>query len=288
MWKRWIGFVSGLVVALVLLWSGVLVAQFAPVWDLAFEGTPANTDLVADGDDRIRELKVSIRERMDVQHRFSDITDAFDDGLHRRNSAYAEVGGSVVHATPNCNATPITNQEDGHLCVHEPDQSLWSLNRISGAQAYERVTAIPQLAIVLWDSPIGDEDCDGVFAADECPCGFSEATEFRNLTVRGADTLPATVNVPNSAGVTCDEEYAGGLGPGCAAVGAGNPYDDNLETGELADHDHDILGETNSSGAPNWPTFRADNNVVTRTTEDEGNDDDHLHPFRTVLFCRKT
>ncbi len=50
-------------------------------WDAAYETTPPNTQNVSQGAQRIRELKVDIRERLDLDHVMDD--DDTNDGRHR-------------------------------------------------------------------------------------------------------------------------------------------------------------------------------------------------------------
>ena len=50
-------------------------------WDAAYEATPPNAQLAAQGAQRIRELKIDIRERLDLDHIMDD--DDTNDGRHR-------------------------------------------------------------------------------------------------------------------------------------------------------------------------------------------------------------
>ncbi len=50
-------------------------------WDAAYEATPPNTQNASQGAQRIRELKIDIRERLDLDHIMDD--DNTNDGRHR-------------------------------------------------------------------------------------------------------------------------------------------------------------------------------------------------------------
>lgn len=50
-------------------------------WDAAYEATPPNTQNASQGAQRIRELKIDIRERLDLDHIMDD--DDTNDGRHR-------------------------------------------------------------------------------------------------------------------------------------------------------------------------------------------------------------
>lgn len=55
-------------------------------WDAAYEATPAGSDAVSGGDDRIRELKVAVRERMLVGGHLWQETTNTHDGKHTVNA----------------------------------------------------------------------------------------------------------------------------------------------------------------------------------------------------------
>jgi hypothetical protein len=90
--RRFIGLV-GLVVGLAF----ALPAFGQNIWDITpnFEGEPAAGDPVSEGDDRIRELKLEIRQRAETEHCWGDMdTDGCvgfgagaDSGRHREGSA---------------------------------------------------------------------------------------------------------------------------------------------------------------------------------------------------------
>lgn len=146
---------------------------------------------------------------------------------------------------------------------------------------------LPEGAIVLWDQASG---CGGV--AGSCPCGFSAASGFDAVTVRGAE-------VGDTPGVN-----QGQVGVSDALTLAQLP----LHTHDLEDagphrHAHDpnaakALGSPGSelgldSFGGGWPIEAAqerpalsagDHNHVVQPA---GGGAPHYHPFRTVLFCRK-
>lgn len=97
-----------LLFASLLLWPGVALAQNQ--WTTSpFEASPTASDSVAEGDDRIRELKLELRERLETEHCFgtqdSDGCSAAtgdDSGRHREGSAVVFFENSTpaaIHAT---------------------------------------------------------------------------------------------------------------------------------------------------------------------------------------------
>lgn len=271
----------GIVIALALFWPAMALAQFVHTWDAAFEAIPLDTDNVADGNEAINNFKVAVSERLEEQHQFGETgVDAFDTGRHREGSAWAL-------RSVDCEAQIIpADDEAGRLCVTNGDQDLFVA--VSGAAPgpppplWTRVVALPQHAIILWDQQInGDENCDGVLGPNECPCGFEEDPDFRNLTIRGADMGNTHADIPNGPGESCEEP--GGMGTCTADPGM---YDDTLDIAQMPGHDHDVDLGSNAGAA--FKAVRGTIDQADATTSSTGDDDPHYHPFRTVLFCRKT
>ena len=257
-------------------------------WDGAYEVIPADTDLVSGGDDAIRSLKSSIRERMEVQHEWAAGAGETYMGFHREGSAW-------VLDSADCSGEGIdADQEVGRLCRENTDQSLWVAdvgggNWVQVTPSQSNVNSVlgntfdgyvPTNAIILWDAigGNGDEDCDGLTTAGECPCGYEVADEFEGLTIRGADITPSEANIPDLEGESCIEP--GAMGTCTAQAGM---YDDTLTEVQMPAHTHDMGQEAVSAGG----VVVADTAPGGLLTESTGDDGPHYHPFRTVLFCRK-
>lgn len=253
-----------LVALMVFLYTPALAFIHVPNWDATYESEPADLDSVGDGAGEMRTMKGGISERAAVQHQFGSPVDT---GFHKEGSAWALTSA-------DCSAEVIDpNHEDGRICVGTGDLSMWVIE--SGS--WKRVTGIPQDALILWDQ------------SSTCPIGFSEATEFRNLTVRGADSGGTEANIPDTPGETCEGDGSGN--PNCPNQ-AGR-YDDQITEVQMPSHNHDGA----PPGAP-WTAYATGGVLVFnyqtgaftfshRTFYPEGGDEDHYHPFRTVIFCRK-
>lgn len=83
------------------------VAAFL-TWDASFEATPANTDPVSQGDDRIRDLKENVRERLESEHYFGTLASAGDTGRHREGSAVAFYAAADPVSMPFADAQGLT------------------------------------------------------------------------------------------------------------------------------------------------------------------------------------
>lgn len=265
----------------------VLAAFNAPPqsWTTTYESDPTATDPVSQGDDHLRALKTETRRRGVVEHDWSTVA-AFgtDTGRHYPGaarvffqSAAPTVDGSISAA---CLFRPDTagNQgcDEGRVWIDSDDNSINVCDDTDSdgdCDAWEAViAAVPTNAMILWDS------------SNTCPTGYTEATEFRNLTIRGADRASATVNVPDNAGVSCS---GSGAPAGCGAPGGTDNYDDIPTTDELVSHNHafNATNQTLAGGAANLSTTNTGTTTITANT---GNSEPHLHPLRTVIFCRKS
>jgi len=97
-------------------------------WTTTFEATPAGSASPSDGDDRIRELKSAIEERMNNEH--TTHNDAYSDGtvskdwLHKSGSASAFYQSSVPTTYPD-GSTALDSNAKGRLWVDEDTDILY-------------------------------------------------------------------------------------------------------------------------------------------------------------------
>ncbi len=252
--------------------SGVIV----PAWNAAYEAQPLNGDPISAGAAQIRTLKGGVAERMAVEHMFGDRADpganppqtaAHDDGLHRTGSATSLTSADCSLEVPDA------LRDDGWLCIETADWTTWAWTTAGG---WVRVGGTPTNSIILWDF------------SDTCPTGYAEATEFRNLTIRGADTASGDADIPDSAGNNC---VGDGGGAPCANPAVVGMYDDTITEIQLPGHTHDV-NTTNIPGPTDMVQWIAGALgfivVAPDAATTTGGDDDHYHPFRTVIFCKKS
>lgn len=255
-------------------------------WDTAFEDVPAGTDPVAQGAAKIRSLKQEIRKRLNPEILFG--TGTTNTGRLRPGAARTFVAASaptVLGAVDNTSPTPTDALDAGRLWVDTTnvDTTGVQLNYYSGATwlpaapVYNStVGTVPATAIILWDS------------SSTCPPGYAEATEFRNLAIRGADTGTATTTIPDTAGKSCNGylgTYEGALSTTCGAASV-DAYSDVQTLNTLFSHSHSAYqlagGSTyGGSGLSNWTTGQTTGTAGVAAPIWPG-------PFRTVIFCRKS
>lgn len=283
-----------------------LLASFTAspqTWDATFETNPANSDSVAQADDHMRQIKGEVRERVETEMDFGALGNVTSDtgrllaGAARafRQNTAPTVNGSITatclteadwDGNRGCDGNRFWIDADGpdNIASNGDDNTLnVSVDSDSDGDADSWVNVVgnvPVGALILWDS------------SNTCPGGYTEATEFRGVAPRGADIGATTVNVPNNAGVTCGPlSYTAGA-TACGATGGQLNYNDTLSIAEMPAHTHEI--NTNIDSEPNdttgtmFPRSFVVNSVSTLPTEANGFGEDHVHPIRSVLFCRKS
>jgi hypothetical protein len=200
----------------------------------------------------------------------------------------------AIHDSADCSAEVIhADQEAGQLCHEVGDDSFWiadagggTWTQVHGGNTLANPIHVPQNAIILWDQATGDEACVGGAVAGDCPCGYVKADEFDGLTIRGADEAAGDANIPDTPAEDCEGDGSGNDPPCVTQAGR---YSDTITTVQMPGHTHNVPNSPNDAGnedALDGGQFASINRQV--PTSSTGDDDPHYHPFRTVLFCRKS
>lgn len=280
------------------------------VWDTStFEGAPGASDVMSEGDDHMRRTKVEIRGRLETEHHFGTNEDAGDDGRHREGSCMifmqdaAPTAITVNDYHNGTNAAANATLEQGRVWADTNNgNTLYTYDA-----AFEEAIAIPTGVIVLWDDPNGDEDCDGSETAGDCPCGFTRTDAFDGLMARGALAVGADPNdiymVPDVVGARCDMSAPGYSVAAACNADPNTSYDDTLDIAEMPLHGHPARYQ-GTGGVVN----DADGGIMVENSDDSnyaantgaasatlgnaiggtGGATEHLHPFISVLFCKKS
>lgn len=93
-------------------------------WDASFEATPANSDLVSQGDDRIRELKVEIADRGEDEQCWgtgatTGCPGSGDNGFHREGSARGFFATAAPTTLNDAASTALAAGHDGRVWVDD-------------------------------------------------------------------------------------------------------------------------------------------------------------------------
>ncbi len=234
-------------------------------WNTTFESEPADTDPVAQGDNRIREDKLEVRNRAETELCFGtgftgSATNcvAADDGRLREGAAKVFVQDAAPTTIAIDDNTADNTLDEGRLWVDSNDNNRLWVFVDDGTPAFEGVTAVPQNGIILWD------------ADETCPSGFTEVTAARTTTIRGTDIGAADATIPDTSGAT------GGS--------------DALTIAQLAAHTHGVtvnagVHSAGSAGISGHGT--GGGATVAAAAQSTGSGSNHYHSFYTVLLCKK-
>lgn len=171
---------------------------FSQPWN---ENDPADTDLANQLGDDIRDMKLQVRERVDLEH-FFPITDNATTGYHRQGSA-----------RPFYQGAPPTNNPDapGAIWINSTTGEVF---RDNGATWDAMNFGVPQGTIVMWSGliaaiPVGWKLCDGTAGTPDLRARF----------VRGA---PAGID-PGAVGGSDTHSHNGitGVNTGTTFLAAG-------------------------------------------------------------------
>ena len=89
------------------------MATITDTWDSSFEASPAGSDQFSVVDNRIRQVKRAVSERLQREHKFTPGTDNSLHGIHLEGSARVWYGGSTPTARPDGDA--ITTNDAGRI-----------------------------------------------------------------------------------------------------------------------------------------------------------------------------
>lgn len=87
-------------------------------WGAAYEGTPAGTDDPRAADDRMREIKLSVRERLEREHGGATSEASDRHGVHRKGSARASYAAGDPSTAPDGTSTRALNSTDDDGRIH--------------------------------------------------------------------------------------------------------------------------------------------------------------------------
>ena len=166
---------------------------FSQPWN---ENDPADTDLANQLGDDIRDLKLQVRERVDLEH-FFPLTDNATTGFHRQGSAH-----------PFYQGTPPANNPDAPGAIWF-NSTTGAVSRDNGATWDALSFGVPSGGIIMWSGliaaiPAGYKLCDGT----------AGTPDLRDKFVRGAP--PATD--PGATGGSDTHTHSMGVMTGASTV----------------------------------------------------------------------
>jgi hypothetical protein len=160
-------------------------------WDAAYEATPAGTDDPRAADDRMREMKLADRERLEREHGFATSEASARHGVHRKGSARASYATGDPTTVPDGTSTRALNStdDDGRLHVDATSKAL----RFYDGSAWQ--SAVADGGIHLKKIDIGDWNLYGGASSLSVAHGLT-VSKIINVTAvirNDADTIRITV-----------------------------------------------------------------------------------------------
>lgn len=194
-----------------LLSPFLIVFLLGVTWNASFEAQPANTDLASEGDDRIRELKVEVRDRMEEEHCIGSGGSgcASDTGFHRSGSAKPFYTSTDPTALSNPAATALGVNDGGRLWIdiQGPDGVLATAddNTLqfwdSGAAGFRRLAL------------------GGMRNVDITTAAPASGNLFRFNGTNWVGATPAVLTTFNRATLEADEAFANDAGVAVTVIG---------------------------------------------------------------------
>lgn len=198
---------------------------FTRTWNAGYESSPANTQAASQGAQRIRELKLDVRERLAVDHIFGD--GSANEGYHNvvhlaeQGSDPSGVANYGVLYTKEISTITELFYRDSAGTITQITQNGNILGRIVGEI----------VAVAITGTPSGYLPCDGAAVSRTTYASLFAAIG----TTWGAGNGSTTFNVPNLARRTLVGK--GGTGTGTLGNAVGNTG--GAETVNLA-HTHGV------------------------------------------------
>ena len=211
--------------------------SFLDVWNPAYEGSPADTENINLGAGRIRDFKINVRERLNVDHSFGD---AFDNGRHLQVTLM------------NAGGVPATRLADEGL--------LWA-NAVAGntellyQDSTGRIVQITLDGSVNAPSPFASGTVM-LFAQASPPSGWVQTSNNDAMVRLVNDASGGSTGGSWTIGGTSLTLSAGSLSVSSSFSGSvsGTVAGHTLAVGELPSHTHDtilpISGGSNGGSAP--------------------------------------
>jgi len=164
-------------------------AAFTATWNDAFEATPAGSSPVSIVDDRIRDFKRDLRERLQVEHNFSTHSSGTDDGTHKAGQC------GVLKADTTTNLNALSPNVAGAIGW---DTTLLQLKRNTGSAWSTVLAAEPAGIVKLWAGTIATVPTGYLFCNGAAVSRTTYADLFTAIgTIYGVGDTSTTFNLPD-------------------------------------------------------------------------------------------
>jgi len=169
-------------------------AAFTATWNDAFEATPAGSSPVSIVDDRIRDFKRDLRERLQVGHNFSTHSSGTDDGTHKADIISLPGTIGVLYQGNTAGVAALANLS-GKIAW---DTTLSQLKANSGSAWAAILAAEPAGVVKLWAGTIATVPTGYLFCNGAAVSRTTYADLFTAIgTIYGVGDTSTTFNLPD-------------------------------------------------------------------------------------------
>ena len=175
---------------------------FSRNWDTSYETSPSSSGNISSGDDRIREMKTDIRERIDIDHYMDESGTQADHGEHRKVTFHEPLTSDPTPGTDKGALYIKDVNSKAELVFQDEDDNVVQLTSQGGLAAeIQKVRAD--------DATVSNFTSAAVVPYDDTIPQMTEGAEVLSLNITPKNTndyLYVTVQVT----VGADNAYAGG------------------------------------------------------------------------------
>lgn len=246
---------------------------YTDTWNAAFEASPADSDNVSEGAERMRDLKVAVSERLDEDHYFDTAGTDADHGEHRKITFHAPISTpSNVANKAFLYSKDVSSKTELHWEDEDGDEvQLTAGGAMSTAPGFHDGTqaiTFPTNGMAAAKFMLGNSNTIAWFYLNTAPPGWKALST-------GADSVLAV------SGGTGDYNVNGGNPDASATWTQANH---TLTVNEMPTHDH---GGATGNGASSGTWWNSDGGAVLNMTDGDGSGDqvasqaNHTHPIST-------
>lgn len=225
-------------------------------WNDAFEATPAGSNAVSVVDDRIREFKRDLRERLQVEHNFSTHSSGTDDGTHKAGLC----GVLKSDTTTNLDALADVANSVGW------DTTLLQLKRNTGSAWAAILAAEPAGVVKLWAGTIATIPTGYLFCNGAAVSRTTYADLFTAIgTIYGVGDTSTTFNLPDLR-----DKFIVGAKQDDSGIPKSNIDGSLAASGGAATAPHTHTGPAHTHALDTEASATLDNNITGRVGQDGG------------------
>ncbi len=256
---------------------------FAIAWSAGYEAIPADTENASLGASRIRDLKLALRERMEIDHEWEDDPGG---GMHKQVSFLAPLGSD-----------PSTVANRGYLYTKDVSAKVELFWKDEDGNVLQLTTGglskgAKEIGEVWWTSddsvPAGSLSADGSAVSRTTYADLNALYSAAGYPYGNGDGS-TTFNLPDLDGRSPIGEGTGDATNATAwTLGEkGGDETHTLTESEMPSHTHSVPQGGDRSSSTGYRTSAAQDSRASQTTGSKGGDQPHnnMHPVLGLTAC---